>query len=69
MQTKLKECSRCLKQKVIFKNRTVNGERLKLCQSCNNIIQRDLDKEKKAKDKVKAREQKVDGCEIRPKSK
>ena len=45
---KQKTCSRCQKLKPIFKNKTIEGERLKLCQTCAGIIERD-EKKKKAK--------------------
>lgn len=47
MKIKTKKCSRCKKERVIFANKTVNGERLSLCQSCAGIVKKELDKEKR----------------------
>lgn len=44
---KLKKCSRCNKDKVIFKNKTVDGKRLQFCQTCAGIVDRDISKEKR----------------------
>lgn len=56
MESKLKICSRCQKLKVIFSNKTVNGERLKLCEVCSRIVKKELDKEKRKVKKEKKRE-------------
>lgn len=49
MQTKLKSCSRCKKDKPIFKNKTIEGERKQYCQTCWGIVNREQDKEKRKK--------------------
>lgn len=55
--SKLKECSHCKKQRVIYKNKTIDGERLKLCQQCTTIVERELKKEKSKAKREKKREQ------------
>lgn len=56
MKTKLKKCSRCLKDKVIFKNKTIEGEKKQFCQTCAGIVERDLKKEKRKVAREKKRE-------------
>lgn len=56
MKTKLKKCSRCLKDKVIFKNKTIDGEKKQFCQTCAGIVERDLKKEKRKVKREKKRE-------------
>lgn len=50
MEIKLKKCSRCLKDRIIFKNKTINGEKKQFCKTCAGIVEKDL---KKAKSKAK----------------
>lgn len=56
MQTKLKPCSRCKKDKLIFKNKTIEGERKQFCQSCWGIVNKEQAKEKRKKSREKKRE-------------
>lgn len=56
MKIKTKKCSRCKKERVIFANKTVNGERLSLCQSCAGIVKKELDKEKRKVKREKKKE-------------
>lgn len=56
LTTKKKVCSRCKKERVIFANKTVNGERLSLCQPCSSIIKKELDKEKRKVKREKKKE-------------
>jgi len=44
---KLKICSRCSKERPIWKNKTVDGEKLQYCQPCWRIVDRETQKEKK----------------------
>ena len=53
MEIKKKTCTKCKKLSVIWKTRTVGGEKLSLCQQCNSKIERELKKEKVAKVKEK----------------
>lgn len=53
MEAKKKTCTKCKKLSVIWKTRTVGGEKLSLCQQCNSKIERELKKEKVAKVKEK----------------
>ena len=56
MEVKKKTCSKCKKLSIIWKTRTVGGEKLSLCQQCNSKIERELKKEKvvKVREKKKA---------------
>lgn len=56
LTTKKKVCSRCKRERVIFANKTVNGERLSLCQPCSSIIKKELDREKRKVKREKKRE-------------
>lgn len=56
MNTKLKKCSRCLKDKVIWKNKIVEGEKKQFCKVCYGIIERDISKEKRKKIREKRKE-------------
>lgn len=55
MQFKLKKCDRCQKEKPIWKNQTVEGEKKKFCKTCYNIVNRTLKKEKLKKQREKKR--------------
>ena len=56
IKTKTKTCSRCGKDKVIFANKTINGEKMSLCQVCSGIVKKEQDKEKR---KVKREKKKA----------
>jgi len=56
MQAKAKDCSRCKKPKVIFKNQKVGEEKFQYCQQCWNIFSREKTKEKKKIKREKKRE-------------
>ena len=56
MQTKTKTCSRCKKERVIFSNKTIDGERKQFCQTCAGIVKREIDKEKRKVKREKKRE-------------
>ena len=56
MQPKLKKCSRCTKDRVIFKNKTIEGEKKQFCQTCWNIVNKEQVKEKKKLKREKKRE-------------
>lgn len=56
MQPKLKKCSRCSKDRVIFKNKIIEGERKQFCQTCWNIVNKEQVKEKKKLKREKKRE-------------
>lgn len=47
IKSKPRNCSRCNKEKLIFSNKTVNGEKMSLCQVCSGIVKREQDKEKR----------------------
>lgn len=47
MQPKLKKCSRCNKERPIWKNKTINGTKQQFCQTCWNITDRNTKKEKR----------------------
>lgn len=55
MEKKLKVCSRCKKDKVIFANKTLNGEKMSLCQVCSGIVKKEIDKEKRKVKREKKR--------------
>jgi len=56
MEVKKKTCTKCKKLSIIWKTRTVGGEKPSLCQQCNSKIERELKKEKvvKVREKKKA---------------
>lgn len=56
IQKKSKTCSKCNKEKLIFSNKTVNGEKMSLCQVCSGIVKKELDKEKRKVKREKKRE-------------
>lgn len=56
LKTKVKPCSRCGKDKVIFANKTIDGERKQFCQTCAGIVKKELDKEKRKIKREKKRE-------------
>lgn len=56
MQTKLKPCSRCSKERPIFKNKTIEGEKKQFCQTCWNIVNKEQAKEKRKVKREKKRE-------------
>lgn len=56
LKTKVKPCSRCGKDKVIFANKTIDGERKQFCQTCAGIVKKELDKKKR---KVKREKKKT----------
>lgn len=56
MENKLKVCSRCKKSKVIWKNKTIDGEKKQFCQTCWNITDKELAKEKRKVKREKKRE-------------
>lgn len=53
MEAKKKNCTKCKKLSIIWKNRTIEGEKMSLCQSCNFKIETTMIK--KSKEKLKAR--------------
>jgi hypothetical protein len=56
MENKLKVCSRCKKSKVIWKNKTIDGEKKQFCQTCWNITDKELTKEKRKVKREKKKE-------------
>lgn len=56
MKTKTKPCSRCSKDRPIFKNKTIDGEKKQFCSSCWNIVNKEVAKEKRKKAREKKRE-------------
>lgn len=56
IKTKTKQCSRCKKERVIFVNKTIDGERKQFCQQCAGIVKKELDKEKRKVKREKKRE-------------
>lgn len=56
MEVKLKKCSRCKKDKPIFKNKTIEGEKKQFCQTCWGIVNREVAKEKRKVKREKKRE-------------
>lgn len=56
IKSKPRTCSRCKKEKLIFSNKTVNGEKMSLCQVCSGIVKREIDKEKRKVKREKKRE-------------
>ena len=52
MEVKKKSCTKC-KKNPVWKNRTIDGEKMSLCQSCNFKIETTMIK--KSKEKLKAR--------------
>lgn len=56
IKKKPRTCSRCNKEKLIFSNKTINGEKMSLCQVCSGIVKKELDKEKRKVKREKKRE-------------
>ena len=56
MQVKVKDCSRCKKSRVIFKNQKVGEEKFQYCEQCWNILNREKVKEKRKIKREKKRE-------------
>ena len=51
----MKQCTNCKKQKQIWKNRTIDGVKMNLCKTCNNLIDKETKKKKKEAIKEKKR--------------
>lgn len=56
MKIKTYICDRCGKDRPVWKNKTINGERKKFCKICTSVVEKEISKERRKKAREKKRD-------------